>query len=158
MLIEVIPLINSNEYSTLSSSVEASLKKTENNNIKVNLVNGHNLISYGYKGDELYLFFSNGKYLVVSIGNNTINWNIINGKPFENDDLIKSNLVLKLPDGDEYDWGCKILNQMLNKKIIISPSDQNLFIFTDEERIEYMFDAYCDRTNKNNRFIFLFES
>jgi len=46
---------------------------------------------------------------------------------------------------------------MLNKKISISPSDQNIFIYTDEERVEYMFDAYAERTNKNNKFIFLFE-
>jgi len=157
MKIDVTPLIFPNIYDTLSSSVNASIKENKDKNVQVGLINGQNLISYCYKRDLLSLFFSNSKCLIISIGNNAINWRVIEEKPSDDNDIFKTNIVLKLPDGDEYDWGGKILDQMLNKKISISPSDQNLFIYTDEERVEYMFDAYAERKNKNNKFIFLFE-
>jgi len=66
MKIDVIPLISPNKYDTLSSSVDASLNANKDNNAQIGLINGQNLISYCYKEDLLYLFFSNGKCLVLS--------------------------------------------------------------------------------------------
>ena len=104
------------------------------------LINGQILVAYEFNGHALVLQLDNTAYCYISIGANCITWLV--GDSFRLSD--KSNppldITFEYPTGETQAWDWKItLDELIGKKIALSPSDQFLFLYSEDKK-EYIFD------------------
>ena len=151
-VIQVTQCFYPKEYKSLSEAIEvATLKKSEKS--KSELINGKIVVGYQFNGESIIISFDNRKYLTISSGKKSIEWDVVSIRPKITKKAIEQNIYFDFENGDRVFWDWKmILDSFVGKKIAISPSDQFLFIFTQGGE-EYMFDVLVD--NFNNKFLFL---
>lgn len=140
-IIKVKSGLEYNTYSTFGAAVDAANKSREEIKEECSLINGVVVTEYQFNGTECVISFENNRHLLVTPGRSSIKWKVINEKP-NIGNLEKKDVILELPGGIQFDWNYEsVLNNFVGKKATISPSDQLLFIWS-ENRIEHLF-SYC---------------
>ncbi len=149
--------ITGNSHGSFEEAVVASKARSKLLKEKVSSINGKVMIGYNFNGFDLSIEFENGKYLSISPGSNIITLDVIPENPGVDSSLTENNVSFLLPDGKELTVETQnILNHFLNKKIVIAPSDQYIFIF-QPKGIEYMFTYLVDINNPNKKYLHLSE-
>ena len=146
-----------NTHDTFDASIDATKNVREKMKSKCSIINGKVVTDYHFNGHELVISYENKHYLSVSPGESLIKWDVVSSKPDVNN-LNKKDIVFELSNGHQFDWNCeKVLDGFMGKKMSVSPSDQLLFIFS-EDRIEYMFDYYIDINDSNKKYLTISEA
>lgn len=154
-IIHVITMSAQNGYSSFPKLVRASKSAMQ---LKCELINGKVLIDYEFCGDFLTLCFENNKYLIVSPGGRSINWDIVTIKPTNKYAIKNQKTYLVYRNAGKVIWDWKnVLDGFVGKKVAISPSDQYLFIFS-RDRVEYMITYVVDKNNPENKLLTINES
>jgi len=156
-IVKVTVAYRQSEFSSLLDAVNASASDIKPKKSKVELINGKVVTAYKFNGTVLVICFENDNYLVVSIGEKRVNWNVASTKPNIGTQLDECKVFFQYPNGDKTLWNWKnILDGFIGKQIAISPSEQSLFIFT-RGGDEYLFDVLIDVENNNSHFLNLSE-
>lgn len=121
------------------------------------MIGGGFVVAYELGGDSLVLSFDSGWYLVVSAGDNRVDWDVVSVKPAIKEDVREENIYLLHPSGEIVLWEQRsFLEKLLGKQVAISPSDQYLFFFVRDEA-DYVFDFFINVDFPCERFLFLSE-
>lgn len=156
--IQVLRSIRAYEDKSLSDAVTVSIDKDGLNKPKFDLINGRKAVRYKFNGFKLVITFENGMYLIVSPGDNLIEWDIVSVEPEIGNEEDLQNIFFEFENGNKISWDWKrILDSFIGKQVAISPSKQYLFIFA-KDGDEYMFDAYKDFKNKNVQYLVISET
>lgn len=151
--IRVLASIRPNNHESFSDAVDIDVEKTGLDKPKCDLINGRKVVNYQFNGTSLKISFENEMHLIVSLGENLINWDIVTIEPKIENQIIEQKIYFDYGNGNKISWDWKnILDSFLEKQIAISPSDQYLFVFTKHED-EYMFDVFEEKENPNNKYL-----
>ncbi len=154
-LIAVVQGFYPNEFNSLSETVEAAAKIKELKKLKIESINGKTVTDYQFNGTVLIVSFNNGQWLIISPGEKLINWDVVSIKPIMMGEIIEQNIHFQLTNGNKILWDWKtILDGFLGKQVVISPSDQYLFIFS-RNGDEYMFDFLVDKCNPDKKYLYI---
>ncbi len=120
-------------HSTFEASIAAAQKACKKAEEKCSLINGVVVTEYQFNGNKCIVSFENNLHLSVSPGKYSKKWEILDTKPnigkFESSDTL-----LELPNGTQLVWNCdSVLDKFIGKKAAISPSDQRLFIYSENK-------------------------
>ena len=147
-----------NEYDSILEATTASAQKNILSKSKCESIKGKTFLDYKFNGASLSIHLDNEKYLLVSIGDKAIEWDVVSNEVDIQGQIKGEDVFFEFPNGDKELWNWeRILNGFVGKKIAISPSDQFLFIYALGES-EYMFDILIDSENLKNKFLFISES
>ena len=157
-LIRVTQAFLANEYNSLLEATTSSANKNILNKSKCEMVSGNTVLNYKFNGVSLSIHLDNGKYLIVSLGDQLIEWDVVSNEIDMQGQINDHNIYFEFSNGDKVQWDWKIiLDGFVGKRIAISPSDQFLFIYALGEK-EYMFDALMDRENLIDKFLYITEA
>lgn len=146
-----------NSYNTFYDAIDAAKKSREEIKEECSLINGVVVTEYQFNGSECVLSFKNNRHLLVSPGKSSIKWEIIETKPSIGN-IENKEIKLELSSGLQFKWNWKeILDKYIGKKATISPSDQLLFIWS-EDRVEHVFNFCIDGNNSNNKYLTIGEA
>ncbi|GFM77212.1 hypothetical protein [Pseudomonas cichorii] len=155
-VVSVVRGITPHAYDSLPNAVALS-RVTKERKEKCDLIGGGFVVAYELGGDSLVLSFNNGWHLVVSAGDNRVDWDVVPVKPAIKEGGRKGVVYRLHPDGEIVLWKPRIfLNKLLGKQAAISPSNQYLFLFVRDEA-DYIFDFLINVDIPDERFLFLSE-
>jgi hypothetical protein len=101
----------------------------------------------------LVLQFADALFAVIFPGQNLIELEVALHPPKLDSCLYEQDINFELPSGTRILWGWKtILDNFVGNEIAISPSDQELFIFT-RGGDEYLITSYKEESNQNNLYL-----
>ncbi|MDH1262929.1 hypothetical protein [Pseudomonas sp. GD03944] len=143
-------------YNSFSEALSASAQKNSAHSKEVE-INGRIVCNYAFNGKSLAIEFDNHKYLLIYPGKNSVNWDVVEKKPFIESLHHGCDLLFDIK-GKLFDleW-TKILNGFIGKQVAISLSDQYLFIFS-KNGVEYMINIIFDVENQEEKFLFISEA
>jgi len=157
-LIKVTQGFLANEFNSLLEATTASVNKNILNKSKCKMVNGNTVLDYKFNGFSLSVHLDNGMFLLVSLGDQSIEWDVVSDEIDMQGLIIDHDIYFEFSNGDKVMWDWKkILDGFVGKKIAISPSDQFLFIYALGEK-EYMFDVLMDRENLIDKYLYISEA
>lgn len=150
--------ITHTSYGSFEEAVVASKNRRSLLKEKLALIDGNVMTGYEFNGFDLCIKFGNGKYLTISPSGNSIAMDVVVNSTNIDMLLMDKNVSFVHTSGKVIDWEIEeILTQLLNKKIVISPSDQCIFIF-EPNGIEYMFSYLVNVNDLDQKYLTLCEA
>ncbi|MCP3689953.1 MAG: hypothetical protein GY784_16230 [Gammaproteobacteria bacterium] len=157
-IIQVSNNIIATGYDSLSAAISVSTRIRDSKKDLCKLINKKVIVGYQFNGASLVLEAKDNIGLVVSMGKNAVEWDVVSHVPnIEKAKRDINNVVFEFSDGERFFWNWKeILDEFIGKQIIVSPSDQYLFIFIRDNK-DYMIDYLVDINDPRNQFLFISE-
>jgi len=147
--IKVRPGILAKEHDSFFSAIIEQQKES------LNLVNGRAVNAYKYNGDQLVLCLDSGVFILIFAEKDFISWKVIDESPSLGGRDFPRNITFEFPNGDEYLWRWEVeFNQFVGKKIAISPSEQFLFLYSENKR-EYIFNVLEDCFDAATKYLYI---
>ncbi|UZJ45952.1 hypothetical protein OOT55_07860 [Marinimicrobium sp. C6131] len=148
--LKVKPEIYPKAYSSFSSAV----KNTSIPELK--LINGQALLDYQFDGRRLFFILNNGVLVIISIGDNVIDFKSNQISFFEKLNPPEA-MMFEFTSGEIFRWDSKAcFDNIVGKKIAFYPNDQFLFLSCEDGR-EYMFNAVASVSDERKKFLYLSE-
>lgn len=155
--IETVPYLLTTKYSSISEAV-SGVRCIEKDTNKLENINGKIVTGYRFNGHSLIFSFDNNSYLKVSIGNSSIDWDVVFEEPLMISENLDDAILFKTNGVEDFLWEWKnLLNSFIGKQIAISPSDQYLFLFVRGIG-DYMFNACANKANLKEVFLYISET
>lgn len=152
-IIRVVSGICDIEYDSFTEAIAASKQRAGLLRTKLNLINGKVLREYQFNGSRLILHLSNEVYAVIFPSQNLVCLDVVLYEPELDSLLNEQKTYLELPGGTRMLWNWKkILDNFIGKEIVISPSDQVLFIFF-KGGDEFLITYYKEEGNLTNQYL-----
>lgn len=119
------------------------------------VVNGQILVEYEFNGHDLVLRLDNNKCCYISIGDNCITCSVGDNFRLSEKSNLPTDAIFEYPSGENQEWDWKIkLEGLIGKKIALSPSDQFLFLHS-EDRKEYIFNCVESIMDPSMKYLYI---